>query len=65
MANAHALEEDCRPIVEEMIRQAAPRRLRFRPATATARIAPRQPQSGMPLWSLRKRMTSWCTSIHR
>jgi hypothetical protein len=38
VANAHALEETCRPIVEEMIRR-APRQLRWRPATATALIA--------------------------
>ena len=43
MANAHALEESCRPVVEEMISQGAPKRLRWRPATE-ARADARQPQ---------------------
>ena len=65
-ANAHALEEDCRPIVEEMIRQGGAKAIAVASSygdgrTAPSSTAPRRTGCG----SLRQRMTSWCTSIHR
>jgi hypothetical protein len=66
MANAHALEEGCRPIVEKMISQGGAKAIAVASSYVTARnapssTAPRRNGCG----SLRKRMTSWCTSIHR
>jgi hypothetical protein len=66
MANAHALEESCRPVVEEMISKGDAKAIAVLPATVTARIAssstaPRLNGCG----SLRKRMISWSTFIHR
>src|SRR3984893_12624385 len=66
MANAHALEESCRPIVEEMISHGDAKAISVASSYATARIAlsstvPRRNGCG----SLRRRMASWCTSIHR
>jgi hypothetical protein len=58
-ANAHALEEACRPIVEEMISQGGAKAISVASSYATARIvssltARRRNGCG----SLRKRMTS-------
>ena len=46
-ANAHALEEACRPIVEEMIRQGGAKAIGVQLWRRRGSRLPRQPQGGM------------------
>jgi hypothetical protein len=66
MANAHALEEACRPIVEDMISQGGAKAIAVASSTATARIAPSSTAPRLNGYgNLRQRMTSWFTFTHR
>ena len=59
-ANAHALEEDCQPIVEEMIRKGGAKAIAVASSYGDgSERFPRQPEGGMAGGSLRQRTTSW------
>ena len=60
-ANAHALEEVCRPVVEEMIRQGGAKAIAVASSYGDGADRVFLPKAE----SLRKPRTSWCTSIHR
>jgi len=60
-ANAHALEESCRPVVEEMIRQGGAKAIAVASSYGDGADRVFLPKAE----SLRKPRTSWCTSIHR
>jgi hypothetical protein len=66
MANAHALEEGCRPIVEEMISQGGAKAIAVASSygDGSERSFLDSPKAEW-LWEFAEAMTSWCTFIHR